>query len=78
MNRYQATSRKTRIAAAVLSIAIVAALLEVVTSGFVHPDPDTVMARQQVIATQAEQVARARALSNGEVKSAEAGVQPRI
>jgi hypothetical protein len=78
MNTYQATNRKTRITAAALSIAIVAALLEVVSSGFVNPDPDSVSARQQVIAAQAEQVARARSFANGEVKSAAASAQPRI
>lgn len=78
MKTYQATTCKTRIAAAAVSIAIVAALLEVLASGFVHPDPDAVMARQQVIAAQAEQIARARALANGEVKAAQVSAQPRI
>lgn len=78
MNTFEATTRKTRIAAAALSLSVVAALLEVVASGFLHPNPESVAARQQVIAAQAEQVARSRALSNGEVKSAEAGAQPRI
>ena len=78
MNTYQATSRKARIAAAALSLTVVAALLEVVASGFLHPNQESVAARQQVIAAQAEQVARSRALSSGEVKSAEAGAQARI
>ena len=65
MNTYQATSRKARIAAAALSLTVVAALLEVVASGFLHPNQESVAARQQVIAAQAEQVARSRALSKG-------------
>ena len=76
MKTYQSTSIRFRIAAAVLSLAIVAGLLEVVAGGFLHPDAQTVAARRQFIAAQADEAARARALAEGEVKSASSAPEP--
>ncbi|HEY1325353.1 MAG TPA: hypothetical protein VGI14_00340 [Casimicrobiaceae bacterium] len=78
MKSYQATYTKFRIAAAVVALAIAAGLLEAMTSGFLHPDPQTVAARRDWIAAEADQAARARALADGEVKSVSAASEPRI
>lgn len=78
MKTYRGTSITFRIATAVLSVALMAALLETVTDGFLYPDPQTVAARRDAIAVQADQVARARALGEGQVKSASSGRVPRL
>jgi hypothetical protein len=78
MKTYQATYTKFRIAAAIVSLAIAAGLLEMVAGGFLHPDAQSVAARRDWIAEQADQAARARALADGEVKSVSAAAEPRI
>ena len=78
MKRYEGMDLKFRLAAAALALAVVAGLLETVADGFLYPDADAEMARRQTIASQAEQVARARALADGEVKSAAATTAPRM
>jgi len=78
MKAFQGTTRKPRIAAAALSLAIVAGLLEAVIGGFLYPDPEAMSVRRGVIAAQADQVARARALANGEIKAAATASSPRI
>jgi len=54
------------------------AVLESVVRGMLYPNPDTLAARRQTISAQAEQVERARALQDGQVKSAEMGHGRRV
>ena len=78
MKTYHGTSIEFRIAAAVLSLAIAAGLLDVVAGQFLYPDPQTVAARRDAMTAQADQAARVRALARGDVKSASAAAVPRI
>jgi len=78
MNRYPGMTIKSRLAAAAIALTVVAGLLETVAGGFLYPDADAQMARRQTIAAQADQVARARALAEGQVKSAAADAAPRM
>ncbi len=78
MNRYESTTWKWKLAMAAVAVCISAGLLEAVTDGMSHPDATALAARQRVIAAQAEQVERARALERGEVKAADANAGARI
>jgi hypothetical protein len=71
MNRYETTNWKAKLAIAAATIAVAVAVLESVVSGMLYPNPDTLAARKQTIAAQAEQVEKARALQDGQVKAAE-------
>ena len=78
MNYTTTTTWKAKLIIGAVTIAIVAGLLELVTSGFMYPAPEAVATRQQVITMQASQVEKARELRNGEVKAAEVSGAPRI
>jgi len=73
MNAYATSNWKARLAVGAVTIAVAAGLLEVVTSGFLHPSADAVAARERVIAAQADQADRIRALESHEVKAAQVG-----
>ena len=73
MNTYPTTNWKARLAVGAVTITVAAGLLEVVTSGFLHPSADAVAARERVIAAQADQADRIRALESHEVKAAQVG-----
>ncbi len=78
MNRYETTNWKAKLAITAATIAVAVAVLESVASGMRYPDPDTLAARRQTIAAQAEQVEKARALQDGQVKAAEVRYGKRI
>lgn len=78
MKSYPSTTIRFRIAVAVVSLAIAAGLLEVVAGGLLYPDAQTVAARRDSITAQADQAARARALAEGQVKSASSALVPGI
>ena len=73
MNTYPTTNWKARLAVGAVTIAVAAGLLEVVTSGFVHPSAAAMAARERVIASQANQAERIRALESHELKAAQVG-----
>jgi hypothetical protein len=71
MNRYEATNWKAKLAIAAATTAVAVAILESVVSGMLYPNPDTLAARKQTIAAQAEQVEKTRVLQESQVKAAE-------
>jgi len=71
MKRYATTNWKARIVFGAATIAVAVAVLESVAGGMRYPDQDMLAARRQMIAAQAEQVERLRALQDGQVKAAD-------
>jgi len=78
MKSYTPMTWPAKAAAAAVTVAIVAVLLESVTAGFVHPAPEAIAARKAVIAAQADQVEKARALNAGQLKAADARSDKRL
>lgn len=78
MNRYETKNLKAKLAIGAATIAVAVAVLESVVSGMLYPDPDRLAARKQTIAAQAEEVEKARALQDGQVKAAEMRYGKRI
>ena len=72
MNRYEPMNWQWKLVMAVVAIAVSAGLLDAVADGMNRPDATALAVRRQVIAAQADEVDRRRALERGEIKAAEA------
>lgn len=70
MKTYDAIGWKRKVVFLAATIAIAVGGLEMVTRGMTHPDPDTLAARQQFIAAEAERAGQIRALEKGEIRYA--------
>lgn len=65
-----------RVAFAFVTIAIAAAVLELVAGTMRFPDPDTMAIREQVLAAQSERAQQIRALQQGELRIATTEAAP--
>ena len=75
MKTYSATGWKHKVVFLAATIALAVGGLELVTRGMMHPDPETVAARQKFIAAEAERAGQIRDLEKGEIRYATISVQ---
>ncbi|MFO1315271.1 MAG: hypothetical protein U1F58_06665 [Burkholderiales bacterium] len=70
MKTYGAAGWKHRVVFLAATIALAVGGLEMVARGMMHPDPETVAARRQFIAAEAERAGQIRDLEKGEIRFA--------
>ena len=70
MKTYGAAGWKRRVVFLAATIALAVGGLEMVARGMMHPDSETVAARRQFIAAEAERAGQIRDLEKGEIRFA--------
>ena len=75
MKTYGATGWKHKVVFLAATLALAVGGLELLTRGMMHPDPETLAARQQFIAAEADRAAQIRDLEKGEIRYATIAVQ---
>ena len=70
MKTYDAIGWKQKVVFTAATIALAVGGLELVVGGMINPDPDTLAARAQFIAAEAQRAGQIRALEKGEIRYA--------
>jgi hypothetical protein len=70
MNAYNPISWKKKVVLAAVTLVVAGAVLEVVTSSMMFPDPEAMAVRERVLAAQSDRAQQIRELSRGEVRVA--------
>ena len=77
MKTYHTIGWKQKVVFLAATIVVAVGGLELVTHGMMHPDPDTLAARTQFIAAEAERAGQIRDLERGEIRYATIAVEAR-